>query len=118
MVKGQSPKGHKKILPRFIFDVKHDSRHKSILVAGGNLTDVLLYRTHSVVVSLRVIRLVLFLSKLNGLKSWEVDIGNVFLGAFAKYEVCIVASPEFRPLEGHNLIIAKALCGLRTSGMR
>ena len=35
-----------------------------------------------------------------------------------KEKVYIVSGPEFGPLEGHNLIIIKALYGLRTSGLR
>ena len=68
--------------------------------------------------SLRGIRLVLFLAELNGLEEWGTDIGNAYLEAFTKEKVCIEAGPEFRDLQGHKLIILKALCGLRTSGLR
>ena len=33
-------------------------------------------------------------------------------------KVCVHAGPEFGPLEGHLLVIKKALCGLCTSGAR
>jgi len=33
-------KGYKCICCHFVFDIKHDGRHKSRLVAGGHLTDV------------------------------------------------------------------------------
>ena len=36
----QAPKDHKKIRSLFVFDIKHDGRHKSRLVADGYLTDV------------------------------------------------------------------------------
>ena len=39
---GQAPKDYKKIHAHFVFDVKYDGRHKSILVADMHLTDVLL----------------------------------------------------------------------------
>ena len=68
-------------------------------------------------VSLKGIRLVLFLAELNGLESWGTDIGNSYLEASTKEKVFIEAGPEFEPLEGYNLIIEKALCGLRTSGL-
>ena len=42
---------------------------KARLVADGNLTDILLSSVYFGVVSLRVIRLVLFLVELNGLES-------------------------------------------------
>lgn len=70
------------------------------------------------VVSLRGIRLVLFLAELNGLDSWGTDVGNACLEAFTKEKVHMIAGPEFGELEGHKLIINKDLCGLRTSGLR
>ena len=41
-----------------------------------------------------------------------------YLEANTKYKVCIIAIKEFGNLEGHLLIIKKALYGLRTSGLR
>jgi hypothetical protein len=38
-VGGEAPSGYKKIRCHMIYDVKHDGRHKSRLVAGGHLTD-------------------------------------------------------------------------------
>ena len=46
---------YKKIRVHFVFDVKHDGRHKARLVADGHLTDVPLMIVYSGVVSLRVI---------------------------------------------------------------
>ena len=69
MGKGQDPKDHKKMCAHFFFDVKHDCRNKDRLVAGGNLADAPLSSFYSGVVSLRGIRLVLFLAELNGLES-------------------------------------------------
>ena len=65
----QAPKDHKKIHVHFVFDVKYDSRHKARLVADGNLNDVPLSSVYSGVVSLKGIRLVLFIAELNGLES-------------------------------------------------
>ena len=53
------PEGYKKIQVHFVFDVKHDGRHKSRLVAGGHLTDTPVDSVYSGVVSLRSLRLVL-----------------------------------------------------------
>ena len=41
--KGNAPKGHKQISAHFVFDVKHDGRHKTRLVADGLLIDFPLY---------------------------------------------------------------------------
>ena len=101
-----------------MFDVKHDGRHKAQLVADGNLTEVPLSSVYSGVVSLRVIRLVLFIAWINNLQSWATDVGNAYLEANTKEKVYTIAGPEFGELEGHVLLIQKALYGLRTSGLR
>ena len=100
-----------------MYAVKHDGRHKSRFVAGGHLTDLPLDSVYSGVVSLRGIRLVIFLAELNGLQTWSTDIGNAYLEAKTKEKVCIIAGAEFGELEGHLLIIDKALYGLRSSGL-
>jgi hypothetical protein len=109
---------YKKIRVHLIFAIKHDGRHKSRLVADGHLTDVPLDSVYSGVVSLRGLRLVVFLAELNGLETWATDIGNAYLEAETLEKVYIVAGPEFGELEGHALVIFKALYGLRTSGLR
>ena len=113
----QSPKDHKKISDHFVFDTKHDSRHKARLVDDGHLTNVPLSSVYSVIVSLKGTMLVIFIAELNCLESWGTDIGNSYLEPFTKEKVYIVAGPEFGPLEGHYLIIVKASCGLRTYGL-
>ena len=55
---------------------------------------------------------------MNGLQSWGADIGNAPLEAFAKEKVHIEDRPEFGDLQGHNLIILKALFRLRASELR
>ena len=111
------PKGCKRIRAHFVFDIKHDGRHKARLVADGHLTEAPLSSVYLGVVSLRGIRFVLFLSELDRLKVWGTDIGNAYCEAFTKEKVYIEAGPEFRDLQGRNLIILKALYGLRTSGL-
>jgi hypothetical protein len=113
-----SPKGYKKIRVHTVYDVKHDGRHKARMVAGGHLTPIPTESVYSGVVSLRSLRIVVFLAELNGLKLWGADIGNAYLEAKTKEKVFIVAGPEFAELEGHILIINKALYGLRSSGLR
>jgi hypothetical protein len=81
---GIPPDGYKKIQCHMVYDVKHDGRHKSRLVAGGHLTDPNTENVYSSVVSLRGIWLVTFLSKLNSLDLEETDIGNAYLEATTK----------------------------------
>jgi hypothetical protein len=114
---GIAPHGYKKIRCHMVYDVKHDGRHKSRLVAGGHLTDPNTESVYSGVVSLRGIRLVTFLAELNNLELWGADVGNAYLEAQTKEKVYIIAGPEFGDLEGHTLIIFKALYGLRSSGL-
>jgi hypothetical protein len=112
------PKDFKKIRVHFIYDVKHDGRHKARLVADGHLTDIPVDSVYSGVVTLRGLRLLIFLAELNGLHTWATDIGNAYLEALTSEKVCIIAGPEFGNREGHLLIIYKALYGLRSSGAR
>ena len=68
---------------------------------------------YSSVVSLRGVRIVIFLAELNGLKIWQTDVGNAYLEAKTKTEekVYVIAGPEFGEREGHVFIIKKALYG-------
>jgi hypothetical protein len=116
--RNKNPPGYKMIRVRMIYAVKHDGRRKGRLVAGGHLTDVPIDSVYSGVVSLRGIRLVIFLAELNNLEIWATDIGNAYLEATTAEKVCIVAGPEFGHLQGHLLVIHKALYGLRSSGLR
>jgi hypothetical protein len=50
----------------WIFDVKHDLRHRARLVAGGHMTEVLKESVYSGVVSLWSLRLCILIAKLNG----------------------------------------------------
>ena len=110
------PSGYKKIRVHLIFAVKHDGRFKSRCVADGHLTDTPLESVYSGVVSLRSLRLVMFLAELNDMQSWATDIGNAYLEAKCAEKVAIIAGSEFGELEGHTLIIRRALYGLKTSG--
>ena len=52
------------------------------------------------------------------MKVWTVDIGNAYLEATTREKLNIVAGPEFEELQGHILVIHKALYGLKSSGSR
>ena len=94
-----------------MFPVKFHGRHKARLVVDGLLTLEPIEYIYSDVVSLRNLRLVIFLGKLNNLDIWGADIRSAYLEAFPDEMLYIVAGPEFQELEGFILIFLKALYG-------
>ena len=102
----------------FVYVVKHDGRFKARLVADGHLTKEPVESIYSGVVSLRSRRMVVFLSQLNDLEIWGADVGNAYLEAYTDETLCIIAGPEFKELQGHLLIMIKALYGTRSGGAR
>ena len=113
-----TPDGFQKIRVHFIYAVKHDGRFKARLVADGHLTKEPVESIYSGVVSLRSLRMVVFLSQLNNLEIWGADVGNAYLEAYTDEKLCIMAGPEFKELQGHLLIMVKALYGTRSGGAR
>ena len=65
------------------------------MVAGGHLTETPVDSVYSGVVSLRSLRLVIFLAELNKLELWGADIGNAYLEAHTKEKVYIIAGKGF-----------------------
>ena len=98
------PKGCHRIKVHLVFAVKFDGRHKARLVADGHLTPEPIENIYSGVVSLRNLRQVIFLGKLNNLELWGDDVGNAYLEPFTDEKLYIVAGPEFQELEGYILI--------------
>ena len=115
---GEAPAGYKKIRVCYVCDFKHDLRHRARLVAGGNLTECDLMASYAGVVSLRSMRLAILIGEMNGLVHKAGDTGSDCLEAKTKEKVCFIAGKGFGSLEGHTLIIIKALYGLQTSGAR
>ena len=112
------PDGFQKIRVHFVYAVKHDGRFKARLVADGHLTKEPVESIYSGVVSLRSLRMVVFLSQLNNFEIWGADVGNAYLEAYTDEKLCIIAGPEFKELQGHLLIMFKALYGTRSVGAR
>ena len=112
------PAGYQKIRVHFVYDIKHDGRHKARLVAGGHLTEPDKDSCYSGVVSLKSMRLALLIGELNGLNVMVGDISNAYLTSKTRERVGFIAGPEFRERQGHTLIIIQALYGLRSSGAR
>ena len=113
-----TPDGFQKIRVHFVYAVKHDGRFKARLVADGHLTKEPVESIYSGVVSLRSLRMVVFLSQLNNLEIWGADVGNAYLEAYTDEKLCIMAGPEYKELQGHLLIMVKALYGTRSGGAR
>ena len=113
-----TPDGFQKIRVHFVYAVKHDGRFKARLVADGHVTKEPVESIYSGVVSLRSLRMVVFLSQLNNLEIWGADVGNAYLEAYTDEKLCIMAGPEFKELQGHLLIMVKALYGTRSGGAR
>jgi Reverse transcriptase (RNA-dependent DNA polymerase) len=63
-------------------------------------------------------RIAIVAAELNNLEIMVGDVSSAYLEAYTQEKVCFVAGPEFGPLEGHLLVIVRALYGLRTSGAR
>ena len=99
--------GHQKIRVHFVFAAKHCGKFKVRLVADGHLAKEPTESVYSGVVSLRGLRLVMFLVELNKLQLWGGDIGNAYLETLTKEKLYIIAGHEFGELQGHILIFCK-----------
>ena len=106
------PEGYKKINGHFVFDVKPTLMRKARFVADGHLTETPVNSVYSSVVSLKGLRICIFLGELNQLETWSTDIGNAYLEAFMEEKLYIREGPGFGNREGRVLIISKALYGL------
>ena len=85
-------------------------------MADGHLTEEPNETVYSGVVSLRDLRLAMFLAELNNLQLWGADVGNAYLQALTKEKLYIVGGSEFEELQGHVLVVHKALYGTRSGG--
>ena len=65
-------------------DLKHCGKFKARLVIDGNCTKEPTETVYSEVVSLRNLRLAMFLGELNNLQLWGANVGNAHLQALTK----------------------------------
>ena len=92
------PDGYQKIRVHLIFAVKQDGRHMARLVAGGHLAPDPIESINSGVVSIRSLRLVIFLAKLNTLEVWGAYIGNEYLDQRPKKSYMLLHTQSLRNL--------------------
>ena len=112
------PKEYTQIPCHFVYHVKHGGRHKARMVAGGHRTSTPTHSVYSGMVSLAGICAVTFLAELSDLEIWGTDIGDTYLESYTKEKIAFIAGPEFGDLQGHTMIIVKALYGRTMSGAR
>ena len=84
-------------------DIKHCGKFKAMVVTDGHLAKEPTVPAYSRVVSLRNLRLAVFLSELNNLQLWGAYVGNAYLQALTKQKLYIVSGPEFEEFQGHVL---------------
>ena len=116
--KAVTPDGFQKIRVHFLSAVKHDGRFKARLFADGHLTKDPVESIYSGVVSLRSLRVVVFLSQLSDLKIWGADVGIAYLEAYTDEKLCTIAGTEFKELQGHLFIMIRALHRTHSGGAR
>ena len=71
---------------------------------------------YSGVVSIRNLRLTMFLAELNNLELWGADVGNAYLQALTREKLYIVGGPEFEEPQRHVLVMYEALNVTRSGG--
>ena len=110
------PIGFKKITCHLIFDVKFDLTRKARYVGGGHLTKVSASLSYSSVVSRDSVRIMFLIAALNDLEVKMCDIGNAYLNAETRERLWFTAGPEWGDRMGYQVIIVRALYGLKSSG--
>jgi hypothetical protein len=109
--------GYIQITGHLVFDVKlgENFRRKARFCADGHKTGAPASVTYSTVVSRDSVRILLTIAALNDLKVMGADVQNAFLTAPNKEKCWMVAGPEFGPDEGKNLLVVRALYGLKSA---
>ena len=85
-------------------------------MADGHPTKQPMETVYSGVLSLRNLRLAMFLAELYNLELWGADVGNAYLQALTKEKLYIVGGAQFEELQGHVFVMYRALYGTRSGG--
>ena len=62
-------------------------------------------------------RIAIVAAELNDLDIMVGDVSSAYLEAYSQEKVCFIAGPEFGPLEGHLLVLVRALYGVGMTAM-
>ena len=88
------------------YDKKHIIIIKARFVVDGHFTKSLMATVYSGI----------FFAEPNNLELWGANVGNAYLQALTREKLYIVGGPEFEELQGHVLVMYKALYGTRSGG--
>jgi len=116
---GKVRPGYSHCSTHMIFDIKMDGSftRKARLVADEHKTKPPTSMTYSSVVSRDSVRIALTIASLNSLEISACDIGNAYLNAPCREKLWTIAGPEFGSEKSVVMIIARALYGLKSSGL-
>ena len=89
---------------------------KARFVAGGHTIYPPSSISYSSVVSRESVCIAFILAALNDLKIISCDIGNAYLNAPCRENICTVVRSEFGSKKGKVMLIDRALYGLKSSG--
>ena len=103
-------------LTNIVGDFEHCGKFKAMVVTDRHLTKEPTETVYSGFVSLRNLRLAMFLSELNNLPLWGAIVGNAYLQALTKEKLYIVSGPEFEESQGYVLAMYKAPYGTTSGG--
>ena len=108
---------YKHIAGHLIFDIKlgENFRRKARFVADGYKASAPNAITYSSVASRDSMRLFLLVAALNDIEIRSADVQNAFLTEPVLETVWLVAGPEFGPEQGKNMIVVRALYGLKSA---
>ena len=109
--------GFQEIKCHMIFTVKMDFTRKARFVARGDLATVPPSVTCSSVVSRDSVRLAFLIAALNGLDIMACDVTNAYLNAPCREKIWFVGGKDTGQDFGKVLIVTRALCGLKSSGL-
>lgn len=100
---------------RIVFAVKEYSSHKDQLALGVHVVDSINYEKCVTIIKFLTVRLLLFVSELNGLHLVGGDIMQEFLHAWFREKVYCRAGKEVRDKEGSIIVPEQVIYGLTTA---